>query len=233
MRMMNILLNKTDFDQDWASPYLMDLFRQEDRVCVLPLSLDEGWASDHEDWQDRFQSGSEYREDINRPLLNYGIRLDRITYCDHFVDSKESVLKKIQEASILVLLADNAREAMLRLEELPAVMDAILRFHGIVITLAEANHLFLDEFYDRTYGEYYVGLGVLPGIAFMMDYNERLEELRETIFAIESLGKRVVLLPQQSGMLFDGEHYELFGNSRVVDEEDLDELYLRYQFEQE
>jgi hypothetical protein len=43
--MINILLNETNFDQDWAAETLQTVIRPEMNVLMMPLSYNQGWST--------------------------------------------------------------------------------------------------------------------------------------------------------------------------------------------
>ena len=57
--MTNILLNTEYFDEDWASPTLTSYINPQSRVLLMPLSYQEGWASDEDAWRERYQEPGE------------------------------------------------------------------------------------------------------------------------------------------------------------------------------
>ena len=43
--MIQLLLNKTNFDGRWAAETLFTLFHENQKVLIIPLSQKTGWAS--------------------------------------------------------------------------------------------------------------------------------------------------------------------------------------------
>ena len=228
--MIQILLNKTNFDGEWAAQTLYSLFSKDMKVVILPLSSKTGWASDYEDWSDRFQYGSEYNKDLVRPFLRYGISRKNITILNHFDEDEEHLNYVLNNADVICLSGDNPVDSLNCLLDLN-IISTLMNFDGILITLGAAASIQSEFFpvYDGlgSFSEK-EGLGVLQGVDLEMDYQETDEHLKHIIQTVEDRNRKVIICPKDSGILLTDTHTELLGNAFIADENDLDEMYNLY-----
>ena len=217
-----LIANRTGYDRDWAASVLADIFHRDMKAAILPLEYEEGWASDRIAAADRFDAGSVRRYDVERPLRAYGIR--RIHW---LLDSDPGEIRSVLRASnVLCLFGSDPSRCMDRIEDLG--LEAEIRsFDGILIVLSTAASILEAQFEsgDAWDCELREGLGVLPGVHFLMHYEESEESIRKMIRMLERDGRPILVLSDRSGVYLEEGHIELLGDAFIADENDLDELY--------
>ncbi len=226
-----ILLNKTNFDRDWAAETLADVIRKNMRIVMLPLSYDEGWSSDRNVWADRFSEESEYYEDLIRPFLSYGISRDHISFIDQHEDDAETAKRKLAGTDLLCVFGYDSNDCMDRLEDM-GIIELIRNYHGILMGISAGSKIITDRYYhtlDDQHGfAYREGIGRLSGFDIDIHYFEDEYHLAGIIRCLEEGDRPVLIMPDQGGALISGDSAELLGNAFIADYNDLDELYQLY-----
>ena len=92
--MVNILVNDTNFDANWAYPSLNEYFTKDSKVVVVPFMHSDEYSSDEEEWDYYFKKGGKIYEKIVAPFKNYGIKEKNITI------KKYNSIKNILHSSI-------------------------------------------------------------------------------------------------------------------------------------
>jgi peptidase E len=230
--MTNILLNISNFDEDWASDTLRQIIHADMKVLILPLSYNEGWINDAVQWKHYYGKGRRYYEELVRPFRNYGIPDRQIRWVNYFEDDHESAARKIREADILFFTGGYPDWMMQRLYDLD-LEDTIRGYDGIVMGTSagaliqlEEYHLAPDADYDFQYQE---GLGLVSGFDMDVHYQEDENHIASIIRSLEDKGRPVLVCPNQGGALIEGEHVELMGGAFFAGMEDLEELYQLYE----
>lgn len=228
--MINLLFNQSNFDAEWAYQSLAPLFRKDSHVLIIPLSYDEGYASDGREWEIRYQKGSRRYEKIVQPFRNYLIQDEQIKWLNYYNHDIGQAKDQIRDADIIYLYGSNPLYMMRQIEELQ-IEDDLHRFDGILIGNKAGSQVMLDEFpSNEDWDEaYHRGLGLLRGFDLISEYKEDEAHLAAIIYAIETRGKAVFAYPENGGMLIHDGQYELLGDAFTCSESDLDRIYQAYE----
>ncbi len=226
--MIHILVNQTNFDGNWAAETLYSLFHSDQKVLIIPLTENNGYASDQRAWHDQFSEESEYYEDVIRPFIRYGIQRKNIKIFDIFDNYRDDLKKYIQNFDIVCLVGEEELGCYSTL--LDYNFNSLLKdYEGILITIGSAATPLTESFpsYDEDMGYYaeYSGLGFLKGIDLVMNYVQSDEMLRYISSTIEMRNQKVLVCPKNSGILLTDRSTELFGDAFIADMKDLDEIY--------
>ncbi|MDO4194127.1 MAG: hypothetical protein Q4D24_12545 [Erysipelotrichaceae bacterium] len=234
--MINILLNSTNFDQEWAGQTLISILKPHMKTVILPLSYDYGWASDADDWRIRYESGSDYTYDLLRPFRAYGITEEDITLMDYYSEDPDEMEYRIEHSDLLVLLGEDPNQCMERLDDL-YLISAIRSYSGIVMGLSAGSKI-QQEAYFKTIDDdmefsYRQGLGLLHGFDLDTHYVQDVFHIMGIIRSLETQNLPVVVMPEKGGIVISGNQFALMGEAFVADERDLDELYLLLESERD
>lgn len=226
--MINILLNAMDFDGTWAYSALSRYLRPHMKTVILPLSYQEGWLMDAEEWRTRYARGTDDYELLVRPFRSYFIQDQDITWINEQEDDPDTALMKLQDADIIYLSGAYPDWMMERIEDLD-LSDTIRNFDGIImgsragaLIQLDQYHLTHDENYEFGYAE---GLGLLSGFDLENAFEASEAHLEAVIRSIEERGNPVVCCPAGSGMVVKDGSYELLGGAFTADSDNLDDLY--------
>ena len=229
--MIHVLLNINNFDEPWAYGLLENILTPETKVLILPLSYDEGWISDAMEWKEKYGKGAEEHYDIVRPFRSYGIREKSIKWINYYTDDHDSAVRKIRHADVLFFTGGYPDWMLQRLYDLD-LMDEIRNYPGIVMGTSAGAMIQLDQYHlteeDGYEFQYQEGLGLLEGFDIDVHYEEDLKHISAIIRTIEDTGRSVIAMPNDSGVLIDGEYFELMGSAFVLGVNELDELYEAY-----
>lgn len=226
--MIQILVNQTNFDGNWAAETLYSLFNPNQKVLIIPLTENNGYASDQTAWRDQFSENSEHYEDVIRPFIRYGIPRKNIKIFDIFDDYTEHIKNYIKKFDIVCLIGEDELGCYSTL--LDFNFNSILKdYDGILVAIGPAATPLTETFptYDENMGLYaeYDGLGFFEGIDLVMNYVQSDEMLQYISAIIEMHGQKVLVCPKNSGILLTDTSTELFGEAFIADQKDLDEIY--------
>lgn len=226
--MIQIFVNQTNFDGNWAAETLYSLFNVNQKVLIIPLTENNGYASDQMAWRNQFSENSEHYEDVIRPFIRYGIPRKNIKIFDIFDDYRENLKSYIQSFDIVCLVGEDELGCYSTL--LDYNFNSLLKdYEGILIAIGAAATPLTESFpsYDDELGYYaqYSGLGFLKGIDLVMNYVQSDELLQYISNAIEMRNQKVLVCPKNSGILLTDTSTELFGEAFIADQKDLDEIY--------
>lgn len=229
--MTNILLNTENFDEDWASPTLTSYINPQSRVLLMPLSYQEGWASDEDAWRERYQEPGEeinayYR--LARPFHAYGIPDEQIHFFDYYEVDRDRAPEKLQDVDIVYLAGRHPELMMNSLVDL-GLDDALRQFPGVIMgsqagALIQLEHYPIIPDLDHEFG-YGDGLGLVHGFMADMDYDQDSRHLYAIIRGLEDYGQPVVCVPGKGGIVVDQGTVDMLGDAAAAAQDDLDALY--------
>lgn len=226
--MTNILLNASDFDGAWAYGTLSRYLKPHMKAAVLPLSYHEGWASDAGEWHTRYRKGTDDYELLVRPFRSYFIQDQDIIWINEQEDDAETALRKIEGADVIYLSGAYPDWMMDRLEELE-LLDVLRDFSGIIIGHHGGAMIQLEEFHTTASDDYEFsyrdGIGLISGMDVETKFEVDEQHLEAVIRSLEEKGNPVVCLPEKSGIVIDGENWQLLGKAFTAGLENLDDLY--------
>lgn len=227
--MLNILLNKTDFDQRWAAASIMDVLYDGVKVLIMPFAHNEGWAMDSATYDEAFMSESDYREDLKRPFIAYGVDENDIHFLNTFAEDHESSKRKIENSDVVFLVGSDVDDVMDGIEDLDLV-QVFKQYTGTVIGASAGALVQMDEFRsEREDGGYRKGLGIVSGIDLDIHYEENEEHLKHIIDVLETRRDQILVLPYKGGIVVSGISVDFMGSAFLFDMTHLDELYRAYQ----
>lgn len=226
--MANILLNISNFDAPWAYASLSQYLTADKKVLILPLSYHEDWITDDLEWHHEYGKGTDGYEMLIRPFLSYGIREKNIRWVNYYEDDEVSAQKKLAWADVLFFTGGYPDWMLQRLYDF-GIEQAVRDFDGVIMGTSAGALIQLEEYHltpeDGYEFQYQYGLGMLSGFDLEVHYEEDERHLEAIIRTIEEKGIPVIAMPNEGGLLIDGDHFELLGGSFILDSRHLDELY--------
>ena len=226
--MINILLNQSNFDEPWAQDSMQEILDPSQRILILPLSYNEGWINDSEQWTHYYGKNRKYYKMIVNPFLHYGFKEEQISWINYFEDDAETANRKVNDSDILFFTGGFPDWMMQRLEDLDLI-DAIQSFDGIVMGASAGALIQLEQYHlspDRDYDfQYQNGMSLLHGFDMDVHYEESEEHIASIIRSLEDHGEPVLCASDHSGAIIMGDTVELLGGSFFFTSDDLDDLY--------
>ena len=231
MQMIHVLLNLSNFDEPWAYGSMENFLNPSSKVLIVPLSYSEGWITDGIEWKEKYGKGTDGYEEIVRPFRSFGIKDRSIKWINYYEDDETSARRKIQEADVLFFTGGYPDWMLQRLYDL-GIKEDVQNFDGVMMGASAGAMIQLDEFHltpqeDYEY-QYYEGLALIGGFDVEVHYEEDLSHIEAIIRTIEDTGKPVIAMPNESGVIIDGQSFELLGGAFVLGTNELDELYEAY-----
>jgi hypothetical protein len=226
--MTNILLNALDFDGSWAYGTLSAFLKPHMKAALLPLSYQEGWLADEEEWRTRYRKGTDDYELLVRPFRSYFMKDEDMIWINPHEDDHETALHKIEQADLLFLSGAYPDWMMQRLDDLElfeALQDfdgIIMGYHGGAMIQLDEYHLTRDEDYEFGYQN---GIGLLSGFDLETKFEADEAHLEAVIRSLEEKGNPVICLPEKSGVVVSDQGYQLLGRAFTAGLENLDDLY--------
>ena len=139
-----------------------------------------------------------------------------------------SARKKLAWADVLFFTGGYPDWMLQRLYDF-GIEQAVHDFDGVIMGTSAGALIQLEEYHltpeDGYEFQYQYGLGMLSGFDLEVHYEEDERHLEAIIRTIEEKGIPVIAMPNEGGLLIDGDHFELLGGSFILDSRHLDELY--------
>lgn len=113
---LNILLDKLDFNEDWAYETLKNIIKPGHKICMIPFAFHEDWIKDKYEWEKAYNklTGEYYKNSI-QPFYSYGIEDKNIILVNYFTDNSESAKEKIKASDIIFFTGGFPEKTMKRL----------------------------------------------------------------------------------------------------------------------
>ncbi len=221
--MIALFFNNFNFDQPWAQEDLAALLHRGQKVTILPVLSDEGWASDADYYRQDILQDADAVYTYRRPFLAYALEKRDIRILDFYDLDPQRLHRVLADTDVLVLAANDASAAMHVLEDQDLAAE-LKRYDGILIGIGAGALMLMQEFRDQD-DEVHQGLDIARGFGLLMNYQEKKDQLERMIRQLESEVESVIVCPDQGGFLFDGSQIELLGNAFIAQSEDLDAIY--------
>ncbi len=224
---MNILVNRTDFNQAWAANDLIEWIKSDSKVYIMALKREDGYSQDYSNYHEDFSNTSDFRYDLKRPFISYGIKDENISFFNQYYDYEDDVYRKLKTSDIVLLACDDVEDGMNVLED-HGLVSMLRNFNGIIIGAAGGAKLLMDQFYyEDTYEGLIArnGIGRIKGYDVDVHYVEDESHLSYQIHTLEQNDVQLIVLPQIGGAIVNQGRVELLGGAFIVKDTDLDELY--------
>jgi peptidase E len=217
---MNILLDKLDFNEDWAYNTLKNIIKSEHKICIIPFAFHEEWIKNKEEWEKCYNKidGEQYKI-IAAPFYTYGINDDNITLVNYFADNSDSAKAKINSSDIIFFTGGFPDKIINRLEELDLINTA-QQFKGIKMgwsagTVMQCYEYFLSP--DEDYPEfvYLKGLKYIEDFAVEVHYKNTEVQNESIEKYMREKGKKVYTTEPHSAIIVDGSDVTLLGNAKI------------------
>lgn len=216
---MNILLDSTDFDEEWAYERLSEYINENSKVTIIPFAFHEEWVKDNKEWHTCYEvdSGKFYEELVN-PFLKYGISKSNIVLINYFKDTKEILKTILLDTDIIYFVGGFPEKTVRRINELD-MLEIIEAFEGIVMGWSAGASMQSKRYYiapDKYYSEFSFqeGLGFIDKFAVQVHYD--YSDIQNNCIQrfIDNTGLKVYTLEKKSGIIYKDGNVELLGNAR-------------------
>ncbi len=211
----HVLLSSSNFDENWAYYNLKKYITKYDRVCVLAFSFYDDTKSVKE-WNQQYKPGQGifYAENTN-VFFKYGIKKEQISWVNYFTDSKDEMIRKIKNSSIL-LLTGGAPDLMMKRIKEKGLKKVLKRYKGLVIGYSAGAMVQLDLYHitpDESYNcfSYQNGLGYIQGLDIEVHFRNSKKQMESIDRVREEKKVDVYGIYENGGILVD-DSIHLFGN---------------------
>ncbi len=217
---MNVLLSDSQIDGKWAYPILKKVIHPTYNVLIIPFAFEGSQLSD---WNSLYSEtrGSEYREHVDC-FKRYGIQKNQIQWAHYFQDSKEDLLRKIEESNLLFFTGGQPDMLMKRLKE-KRIKKALMNYQGLVMGYSAGAMIQLDTYHMEKENalQYYSGLGYLSNFDIEVHYEKKDRHQDKMIQElIEKDGKPIYGIGDQGGLLVQDHQIECFGDVTIFQGKD-------------
>ena len=216
---MNILLDKLDFNENWAFETFKNIIKPEHKICIIPFAFHEEWIKNEEEWQKSYNkvSGEQYKE-IALPLYDYGIVDNNIVLVNYFRDSIESAKAKVNASDIIFFTGGYPDKIIDRLSEFDLIR-VVEQHEGIKMGWSAGAMMQCFDYYispDEDYPEfvYKRGLSCIKDFAVEVHYKNSESQNKSIEKYICEKGKKVYTTERQSAIIVDGNKVTLLGNAK-------------------
>ena len=215
--MINLLLSLNNFDENWCYSILKDIIKKDYNVLIVPLSYNDNWLKDENDWNKAFNSeyGTHYKEIVS-PFLSYGICENNIKWINQFIDSIDLMKEKIRNSDILFFTGGYPDKMMAKFQKYDLIHE-LENFNGIMIgTSAGAMvHITKDSDYKRY--SYYIGLNIIKDFDVEVHFENKEIQNISILRCIKEKKKPVYSITNNGAVLvIDGKAY-ILGDAKKWD----------------
>jgi len=214
---MNILLDKFDFNEEWAYERFKNIITPDHKICVIPLAFHEEWIVNSEDWYKAYNcsDGKFYHKTVS-PFYDFGILDKNISLINYFDDNYSDLTQKIDDSDIILLTGGYPEKIMKRLNELK-LTTVIENYDGIIIgwsagAMVQCRDYFISPDEDYPSFQYETGLNFISDFALEVHYKEKESQLKSIEKYISERNKKVYVTRENSAIIFDKGKIELLGN---------------------
>ncbi|MBQ0066271.1 MAG: Type 1 glutamine amidotransferase-like domain-containing protein [Firmicutes bacterium] len=223
---MNILLNINNFSDEFAYDTLKEIIHPDMKVLIIPFSYHESWIDNAREFNKHYLPGKDEYEDIVKEFLNYGIKRKNIKILHYYWDSNRKCRNKIYNADIIFLTGGYPDRFLYRIDQ-KNIRKSIQKFPGIVMGTSAGAMIQFDKYHvtpeeEGQEYEYHEGLGLLSGFDIEVHYEDSFLHLSGLITDLKLHNTPIFALPNNGGMIVDGEDYCHLGDAFEIGAEDIE-----------
>ena len=193
---------------------------------MIPFSYHEDYIKNERDFDEHFSKGKDQYEDIAKEFRKYGIKNIKVLH--YYRDSRKTIRSKFYHADILFFTGGYPDKFLYRIDQLN-IRKFILNFKGIIMGTSAGAMIQFDKYHvtpeeeGQDY-EYHEGLGLLSGFDIEVHYEDSFNHLASLITDLKLHPIPIFALPNNGGMIVDGDEYLLLGDAFEVNPNDIDEM---------
>lgn len=217
---LNILLDKRDFNKEWAYETLKTIIKSNFKVCVIPFAFHESWIKNKDQWKCAYNKidGEFYKNSI-AAFYDYGITDDNICVINYFEDTSLSAKDKVITSDIIFFTGGYPDKIMKRLKEFDLV-NTIESHGGIIMgwsagAMVQCYDYYLSPDEDYPNFTYERGLKCIEDFTVEVHYKNTNSQNKSIEKFIKETGKKVYLTEAGSGIIVDGNKIQLLGKARM------------------
>lgn len=216
----HILLSDSEIDKNWAFSSLKRVIKSDDRVCICALSFFDDTKTER-DWNVQFKEGQGFLFRLNNDIFyKYGLKKEQITWINYFKDSKEEMLNKLQNSSVVYFPGGAPELLMKRIKE--CKLKRILKnYQGTMIGVSAGAMVQLDDYHitpDDEYPtfQYLKGLGCMNSFDIEVHYQANNHQRKYIQKVLEEKKKPIYALYETGGLIVK-ESVSMFGKVEVFE----------------
>ena len=81
---MNVLLDSTDFSNDWAFERFSEFIHTKSRIAIIPFAYHDEWIRDKSEWYECYgKSEGRFYKSLIKPFLDYGVQENNIRFINY------------------------------------------------------------------------------------------------------------------------------------------------------
>lgn len=216
---MNILLDKLDFNEEWAYETFKEIITPDKRICVLPLAFNEDWITNQEDWHKAYNNvNGEYYSKTVSVFYDFGISDSNISFVNYYEDDQDKSIQKIKNSGIILLTGGFPEKIKERLDELK-LTDILESYKGVVIgwsagAMVQCRDYFISPDEDYPSFQYKKGLDFITDFAIEVHYEEKESQVYSIEKYINERDKKVYIMREKSAIIKDQGNIKLLGNAQ-------------------
>ena len=218
--MVNLLLSLYNFDEDWCYEALRYIIKEKHKVLIIPFSYADAWLKNEYDWDKAFnnQDGTHYGEIVS-PFLVYGIEEENIRWINQFIDSLDSMKKKIKESDIIFFTGGYPDKMMDKFKRYD-IVDELEKFNGIVIGSSAGAMVQIKEFHitpDPDYKEasYCNGLNMIKDFDIEVHFENTEVQNISILRAISEKKKPIYSITNNGAILVVDKEVYILGDAQL------------------
>lgn len=216
---MNVLLDSSNFHEDWAYKRFSKFIDQSTRITVIPFAFHEDWVKDNTEWYECYDriEGKFYKGIID-PFLHFGVCEEHIRWINYFQNTANELSELLDNTDIIYFVGGFPELTISRLIELNMI-ELINAFKGIIMGWSAGASMQSAKYYiapDKYYKEYsrHNGLKHINDFAVQVHYTGAIEQIESMRKFIKETGLRVYALERNSAVIVKDDQIELIGSAK-------------------
>lgn len=216
---MNVLLDSSNFHEEWAFERFSKFIDQTTQITVIPFAFHEDWVKDNNEWYECYDRiEGKFYKDIVDPFLHFGVCEAHIRWVNYFENTASDLSELLESTDIIYFIGGFPDRTISRLIELD-MMESINAFEGIIMgwsagaTMQSAKYYIAPDKYYKTYSRH-IGLNHINDFAVQVHYSGATEQIESMRKFIKDTGLRVYTLERNSAVIVKDDQLELIGNAK-------------------
>lgn len=216
---MNVLLDSSNFHEEWAYERFSRFIDQTTRITVIPFAFHEDWVKDNDEWLACYDRvNGKFYKGIVDPFLHFGVSEAHIRWVNYFESTASDLSELLKSTDIIYFIGGFPDRTINRLIELNMI-ESINAFKGIIMgwsagaSMQSAKYYIAPDKYYKVYSRQ-TGLNHINDFAVQVHYSGGAEQIESMNKFIRDTGLRVYTLERNSALIVKDDHLELIGNAK-------------------
>ncbi|MGI6782078.1 MAG: Type 1 glutamine amidotransferase-like domain-containing protein [Acholeplasmataceae bacterium] len=211
--MVNIMMSRSYLDNPYLYLYFQRYIKKGMKVLIIP------WSFRPDADYDTYRPGGERYQKLVNQFIPYDISERDIMWADYYLDSQETIVKKIKLANLIYLTGGLPDKLFERLEEFNIISN-LETFDGVMLGVSagavvqfSTYHLSKDKDYKKF--DIYPGLNIINDFGVEVHYGDHMRiQNKALIKANQIIPRTYYTIPDAGALIKDGNNIILINGAK-------------------